>query len=207
MYKTYEQNEAVSPESGNAGAAIMIVLAAAMIGSILGVMIASQHSLPGLNDTRASLIPENIGSLLNDLKAKISGIVNESTEEPHAETEYEAIPTGLTSVDTIHYSPKADSAQMMFDLEDMELIRTGRLSGPDRVYVDLKYIYWEPDSFRGIKTLKALDINGDLVSRVRIKKREAGITRIVLDLKQCCDFTYNIPQQSPSRLILNLQPV
>lgn len=185
---------------------MMIVLAAAIIGAVLGIMIASQNALPGLNAKVASLIPADIGRLLDDLKAQISGIVNGSDKESYAETEFEAIPTGLISLDTIHYSPEANSAQMMFDLEDMQLIGTGRLSSPDRVYVDLQNIHWEQDTFKGIKTLKALDINGDLVSRVRIKKRESGVTRIVLDLTKCCDFTYDIPQQSPSRLIVRLQP-
>jgi hypothetical protein len=207
MERIYEQDDRVSQKSGHAGAAMMIVLAAIMIGATTGIMIASQNLLPGLNERTASLIPENIVSKLDNLKAKISGIVGGSDKESHAETEYETISTGLISVDTIHYSPQPNSAQMMFDLEDMQLIGTGRLSGPDRVYVDLQNIHWEQDSFKGIKTLKALDIDGDLVSRVRIKKRESGVTRIVLDLTQCCDFTYKIPQQSPSRLIVSLRPV
>lgn len=205
MYRSYDLDEAASPRSGNAGSAVIIVLATTIIGSILGIMIATQDVLPGFNEKMARLIPADISSLFDDLKATISKIVDKKAVESQAE--FKAISTGVSSVGTIHYSPQEDSTQMIFDLKDMELIQTGKLSGPHRVYVDLQDIQWEQDSFRGIKTLKALDINGDLVNRVRIKKRESGVMRIVLDLKRCCDFTYKIPQESPSRLIVHLQPV
>jgi hypothetical protein len=207
MQSAYEQNEAASSGSTNGGHALIIVLFAAMIGSILGVMIATQDVLPGLNEKMTHLIPAEAGTLLNDLKAKISGILNHGAEEPKIPEDSEAISTGIASVEAIHYSSEADSAQIFFDLVDLELINTGKLSSPDRVYVDFQNFRWKQDPFKGIKTLKALEIGGDLVSRIRIKKRESGVMRIVLDLTQCCDFTYSIHQQSPFRLIVHLQPV
>lgn len=189
------------------GPVVIIVLIATLAGSSLGILIADETELPFLKTKNASMFSTDHGSLLANLKAAILSIVGQNDEGSQEDAALDVIKTGLSSVGAIHYSPRAESTQMTFDLADMELIKTGRLVSPHRVYVDLKYIHWEPDSFKGIKTLKALDINGDLVSRVRIKKRELGVTRIVLDLKQCCDFTYQIPEGSSSRLIVRLQPV
>jgi len=170
-------------------------------------MIAHQGALPALKAEAANLISENSGDLFADLKAAISGILGPKEAESQAQTDSETISTGLSSVASIRYSPKAEFTQMVFNLADMKLVGTGKLESPYRVYVDLQDIHWVPDSFRGIQTLKALDLDGDLVARVRIKKRESGITRIVLDLKRSCEFTYQVPQDSPSRLIVQLHAV
>ncbi len=207
MYRENEIDESTAPESRNAGPIAMIVLGATVIGSFLGIMAADRSALPALRIKSASIISTGDGSLLANLKAAISDILSQKAAQSQAQTETRVISTGLPSIGTIHYSPSADSAQLTIDLEEMELVNTGKLSSPHRVYFDLKDIHWVQDSFKGIKTLKALDIDGDLVSRVRIKKREAGITRIVLDLKRCCDFNYLIPHDSPSHLIIQLQPV
>ena len=206
MHRVCEQEEE-SSRSANAGYAIITMLVTVIFGVILGMVMATQHALPGLDAKIVGMIPTDVDNFFGDLKEKISGIVNRRAEEPQIPEESEIISTGLASLGTIHYSPQADSTQMIFNLKDLELINTGRLRSPDRVYVDFQNPRWEQDSFKGILTLKALDIDGDLVSRVRIKKRESGVMRIVLDLTQCCDFTYNFPQQSPSRLIVHLQPV
>jgi len=203
----HERNESKSPKRRNAPPVARTLLAATVMGSLLGIVIADQDALPSLRIKTASLVSADASSIFTDLKAAFFDAVGQKAAVFKEKTASDVIETGLESVGTIHYSPKADSTQMTFNMQDMELIRTGKLSGPHRVYVDLKDICWEQDSFKGIKTLKALDINGDLISRVRIKQRESGITRIVLDLKRCCNFTYMIPHESPSHLIVQLQPV
>ena len=170
-------------------------------------MIVAPDAFPALKEQTASLISSDISRLFANLKTTTSETADQKAGESEAKTASEVISTGLSSIGSIHYSRQADSTQIIFELEDMGLIRTGKLSSPHRVYVDLQDIHWHQNSFKGTKTLKALEIDDDLLSRVRIKQREAGVTRIVLDLKQCCDFSYLIPHESPSHLIVQLRPV
>ena len=207
MYEMHELDETEAVKPRKVGPLLIVIICFTVIGSVFGIMIADQDLRSALKTETSGLISASFGSLFADLKAIITRVEDQRAAESQLETAFEVISTGLPSVGTIRYSPKANSTQMIFDLVDMKLIQTGRLTDPHRVYVDLQDIYWEPDSFKGIKTLKALDINGDLVSRVRIKKRESGVMRIVLDLKQSCDMTCQIPQNSPSRLIVQLLPV
>ena len=207
MYRILESDETEPPPPRNTGLAAIVALVFMVIGCFLGLRIADQDALPALQTKIAGMISADDSNPFANLKAAIAGIVGRKDAESKEQTASEAISTGVSSVGTIHYSPKPVLTQMIFDLEDVKLIRTGKLIDPHRVYFDLQNIHWEQDSFKGIQTLKALDIDGALVSRVRIKKRESGVTRVVLDLTQSCAFTYQVPQDSPSRLIVQLRPV
>ncbi len=95
---------------------------------------------------------------------------------------------------------------MDIDLESTELVGTGVLAGPDRIYIDLQESQPVQGEAGRLKAQKTVSVDGDPVARVRIAEREAGAMRIVLDLNRSCDFKYQILPGSPSRLVLEIRP-
>lgn len=202
-----------TPKPTSIAPVIMIVLAATMIGSSLGVVIADKGVLNSIKAEAAALI----GS---DFIAPAA--VSESASAETAESEFASeealktskttaipqsgiIPTGLLSVGTIRYSAQKNSARMAFDLRDMSLVRMAKLTNPDRVYADLQDSTSAKTSSKGLKARKVLDIDGNLVSRIRIAHYESGTMRIVMDLARSCKYTYQFPSDGESDLIVQLQ--
>lgn len=202
----HDFRESESPTPRNAGPLVLIVLFFTVLGSFMGLMMADRDALSALKTETASMIPADVRSLLNDLATKISGTVSKKDAESQAESATEDIPTGLASVSAIHYSVNADSTQLIFDLADVDLIHTGKLANPDRVYVDLQKKSRKQAVSKALQTNKEFSLHSDLIAGIRISLQEPGVMRIVLDLKKSCDFTYQIPRESPSRLIVQLQP-
>ena len=204
-YYYYDEPE-VQPRKNSTPIA-MIVLAMTVMGTILGIGIADRKLLAALTTETANLVPEKYSSLFADLKTRILGDKDQAATDSQVLGDSEDIPTGLTSVGTIHYTSEADSTQFAFDLQAMDFIRIGKLSGPHRIFVDFQENKRGQNTLKRLKTQTALDINGELVARIRISSSESGATRVVLDLKHYCEFTYQIPRDAPSRFVLQLQPV
>ncbi len=122
------------------------------------------------------------------------------------ESEERIIQTGFSSISAIHYSPQFDSDLFTFDLDTANLVGTGELSNPDRVYIDLQDGRQKQGALGPLKAQKAIPIDGDLVAKARIAQWESGTMRIVLDLKRSCRLTYQIPPGDTSRLIVELRP-
>jgi len=207
MYRMYESDIRESPARRSSAPILMIMFGCIVIGSFAGLMIADPDALSVLKTKTAGLISTDNGNLFAGIKAAISGTKDQSAAESNAQTASGTISTGVSSVGTIHYSPRTESTQLTFDLEDMGLIRTGKLRNPNRVYIDLKDNGQGQDSLTELETQREFGIDDGLVTRVRMVKRKSGVMRIVLDLKQLCDFTYMIPHETPSRLIVQLRPV
>jgi hypothetical protein len=166
---------------------VMLILAMTMVGASSGIIIADRDALPFLKQNIASQLAGVRNYLLDTASAK-----------PETPT---VIQTGISSIVAIYYSSKPDSARVAFDLEKAELVRAEELRSPDRIYFDLQARSREQGASRRMKTQKAVSIAGNLLTRVRIAQRKPGATRIVLDLKRSCDFTY---QTSPGPIPLPL---
>ena len=177
-----------SPTPVRTAPIVMVVLAATMIGATCGVLIA---------DPNALLL------LRKYITSQLAGSADTASAKPETP---KGIPTGLPSIVAIYYSSKPGSAQMAFDLEAADLVRTGRLRSPDRIYFDLQDRSRKQGTTRGLKTQKAVSIAGNLLTGVRISQRKPGATRIVLDLKRYCDFTYQTSPGPPSRLMVDILP-
>jgi hypothetical protein len=174
---------------------VMFIVAATMFGATSGVLLADPDAL--------ILLQKSIVSQLADVRAYL--LANADTASAKPETP-RVIPTGLSSIAAIYYSSKPDSARMAFDLEGIHLIRTGKLRSPDRIYFDLQDRNREQGTLRRLKTEKEVSIAGHLLTGVRILQRKSGATRIVLDLKRSCDFTYQTSPGHPSRLTVEIRP-
>ena len=193
--ETQDFDEPKSPQRVRIVPIVMIVMAAMMIGATSGVLIADRNALLFLEN--------DIASQLARVRGYLRASANTASAKPEAP---KGIPTGLSSIIAIHYSSKPGSTQMAFDLEAVDLVRTGKLRSPDRIYFDLQDRSREQGTLRRLKTQKAVSIDGDLLTRVRISQGQPGATRIVLDLRRSCDFTYQTSPGSPSRLLVEIRP-
>jgi hypothetical protein len=174
---------------------VMVVMAATMIGATLGILLADRNVWLSLRKEISSQFAAVRGSLFASADP-----VSAKPETP------QVIPTGLSSIVAIYYSSKSDFAHMAFDLKAVDLVGTGKLRTPDRIYFDLQDRSREQSTFRRLKTQKAVSIAGNLLTGVRISQRKPGATRIVLDLKRSCDFTYQTSPGPPSRLMVEIRP-
>ena len=198
MNRNIEMRDFDGPESRppmKAAPVATVVLAAWMIGAPAGILIADGDALPFLKKTIASQL------------ASVRSYLRVSTDTASAKPETpEAIPTGLSSVVAIYYSSKLDSDHMAFDLGAVDLVRTGKLRSPDRIYFDLKDRSRDQGASKLLKTQKAVSIAGNLLTGIRISQRKSGATRIVLDLKRSCEFTYQTSLGHTSRLMVEIRP-
>ncbi len=184
-----------SPTSVRTAPVVMVVLAATMIGASSGVLLADRDAL--------LLLKSNLASRLAGVRGYLFSSADTATAKPETPN---VIPTGLSTVAAIHYSSKPASAHLAFDLQAMDLVRTGKLRSPDRIYFDLKDRSLEQGTLKRPKMQKTISIAGNLLTGVRISQRRQGATRIVLDLKCSCDFTYQTSPGSPSRLMVDVRP-
>ena len=188
-------DEPKSPTPARVAPILMIVVATTMIGASSGVLIADRDAMLFLKKNFASQL------------ASVRGYLLAGADTANAESEtLNVIPIGVSSIVAIHYSSKPDSAHMAFDLEATDLVRTGKLRSPDRIYFDLQDRSREQGTLRRLKTQKAVSIAGNLLTGVRISQRKPGATRIVLDLTRSCDFTYQTSPGPPSRLMVEIRP-
>ena len=197
--------ETDSPARRHVAPVVMILLAATMAGSSLGIIIANHETLSihgivgasGMNVAKA-------GPLTVNAKPKAPG--NKAPDRIPSTTSPESInlSTGIPSIGAIHCFLKPESTRLAFDLKNAGLIRTARLSNPDRIYIDLQNKREDQGRRSRPFQKKALDINGDLVSRIRIAPKESDTTRIVIDLKRECEFKYQASPESHSQLVVEL---
>ncbi len=183
-----------SPPSVRTAPIVMILMAATMIGASSGVLIADRDALP--------LLTKNFASQLAGVRSYLLPSADPASAKPEIPS---VIPTGLPSV-AISYSSKPGSAHMTFDLQGTDLVRTGRLRSPDRIYFDLQDRSREQRNLKRPTAQKAISLVGDLLTGVRIAQRKQGAVRIVLDLKRSCDFTYQSSPGPPSRVTVEIRP-
>ena len=174
---------------------VMVVLAATMIGASSGALIADGDALLHLKTDLASQLASVRGYFL-----AAPGVASAEPVTPNV------IPTGLSSIVAVQYSSKPDSARMVFDLRAADLVRTGKLRNPDRIYFDLQDRGGEQGTLKRVKKQKTIGLAGNLLKNVRISQRNQGATRIVLDLLCSCDFTYQTSSGPGSRLIVEVRP-
>jgi hypothetical protein len=209
-----EMNNSPQPTSTpprNIAPAVMILLASVMLGAASGIVIADRNAFSVLKDA----IPRELARLFSSQPAspRAEGVnpdvpVVQAVQPaiPQAEHVSKVIPIGLSSIDAIRYSPQSDSARIDFSLEALDLVGTGVLGNPDRVYLDLQEGRGERGMAGPLKARKVIRVDDDMVTGVRISQWESGAMRIVLDLGRSCDFTHQILPGSPSRLSVQLRP-
>ncbi len=99
-----------------------------------------------------------------------------------------------------HWS-SADSSTVVLDLEDQVQYEAHRLSGPDRIYFDLRDTQLAP-ALAG----KSIEVGDTFVSRVRMAQPVAGMTRVVLETKANSTFSVSL-EPSPYRLVVEVRKI
>jgi hypothetical protein len=191
---------------GNFTPIVMVVLASTILGASLGILIADRDAFLGLKGRIAAQIAWNTSIPTAAAKSETPKNGSLNAMKSQAPPASGTLSTGLSSISAIQYSSQTDFTQLAFDLGDMDLIRTGKLKSPDRIYIDLQDTHPQKRARKGLKAQKRLIIDGDLLARVRIAHWESGAMRIVLDLKRSCNFTYQVSPGASSRLTVKIRP-
>src|SRR5579859_4444691 len=122
------------------------------------------------------------------------------TEEPPASP---ATPQELAKfprVTGVRHWSSADSSTVVLDLEDQVQYEPGHITNPERFYFDLRDTQLAPE-------LQGKSLDGDaLLSRIRVAQPIAGMTRVVLEVKNGASLSQ--PQVSlerdPYRLVIKV---
>jgi hypothetical protein len=175
---------------------ILVVMAATLVGTCCGILVAEGNAFSFLKQDIATQF-EAIRSYLH-ISAKIMDAKLEATE---------VIPTGYPPVAAIHISNDPTYTSVVFETEAIEIVRTERLHNPDRIFFDLKEHAGKEVKIRELKSQKEISLNADLLSGVRIAQRKLGVTRIVLDLNRACNYTYQTFQGAGSRVAIEIRPL
>jgi N-acetylmuramoyl-L-alanine amidase/putative methionine-R-sulfoxide reductase with GAF domain len=99
-----------------------------------------------------------------------------------------------------HWS-SSDSTTVVLDLEDQVQYEAHRLTGPDRIYVDLHDTQLAPELAN-----KSIEIGESLLNKVRIAQSVAGMTRVVLETKANPNFSVSL-EPNPYRLVIELRKI
>ncbi len=99
-----------------------------------------------------------------------------------------------------HWS-SADSSTIVLDLEDQIQYEAHRLSGPDRIYFDLRDTQLAPELLG-----KSIEIGDSFVSRIRMAQPVAGMTRVVLETKAKSTFSVSL-EPNPYRLVVEVRKI
>ena len=110
-----------------------------------------------------------------------------------------ALSTGaLGTVRDIRHWSNPNYTRVVIDVDGEVQYRFGRLSNPDRLYVDLLGAQMDPQ-LQG----RSLDVSDRYVKGVRGAQNQAGVVRVVLDLKTLRDF-HIFTIADPYRLVIDI---
>ena len=106
------------------------------------------------------------------------------------------IPDGMSEVRSILYSPGTDSHEVRIDVSSHPQYVAGRLSDPERLYIDLKKSRLRESVTGKVST-------GDrFVNKIKVAQHDPGTVRIVCEMG-ISEYDYNILQNDhPSRLVI-----
>jgi hypothetical protein len=187
-----------------------LVVVAAVIGGVSGLLVADREAFFVLKNAISEKLGVDSGNQStntnpSDAKPESSTLQGFPATNSPAGPDSKVIPTGLSSVGAIGYSRRSGSVHVVFNLQSVNLVGTGKLGNPDRIYFDLQETRQEKVQGERQKAQKAISIDAHPLTGVRIAQRESGAIRIVLDLSRSCDFKYQISPGSPSNLSVELR--
>jgi hypothetical protein len=98
----------------------------------------------------------------------------------------------------LHHVSNADSTVIDLELDRPVEPHAEALHDPERIFLDLLQTQVAPE------VAPTVDVSDSRVRRVRIGRREDA-TRVVLDLKGACRYSYKMSQHPPYDLVLKLE--
>src|SRR6202035_1642178 len=97
-------------------------------------------------------------------------------------------------------SATPDATRITIDLEDLVQYDSARIRNPDRIFFDLHAARLTPELAR-----QDIHVEGDLLSAVRVAQNQAGVVRVVLNVKGVKDYTASL-LSNPPQLVIDLYP-
>ena len=91
-----------------------------------------------------------------------------------------------------------EATRVTIDIEDSVQYTSGRIANPDRIFFDLHVAKLAPEVAHG-----SVHVEGDLLTAVRVAQNQAGVVRIVLDVKGVKDYTASL-SNNPTQLLIDL---
>jgi N-acetylmuramoyl-L-alanine amidase len=98
----------------------------------------------------------------------------------------------------IRSASTADTTRVTIDLEDVVQYTSGRLAKPDRIFFDLHSARLTPEVAR-----EAVQVDGDLLTSVRVAQNHADVVRIVLEVSGVKEYGASI-SGNPPQLVIDL---
>jgi len=189
----------------NATPAVLVVLAATLVGSSLGLLVASREDSsdrihPITQQTSAKLSAPAIGETSQAVVSK-----QKAVSQSQMPLSSNIIAPELSSIVGIHYSEWPDYRHLEFSLKNSALVHIDKIGNPNRIYLDLQTGNLGKRDRIALNKMQTFGINDDLIAGVRIAQRESGILRIVLDLKRNCDYRYEVPTRGSSCLVVDVR--
>ena len=97
-------------------------------------------------------------------------------------------------------SAGSDSTRVTIDLEDLVQYSSARIRNPDRIFFDLHAARLTPQLAR-----QNIQVEGALLTAVRVAQNHAGVVRVVLDVNGVKDYTASL-LTNPPQLVIDLYP-
>ena len=91
-----------------------------------------------------------------------------------------------------------ESTRVVIDLEGSVQYSSARISNPERIFFDLHDARLTPEVARG-----NIQVDGRLLTAVRVAQNQAGVVRVVLDVNGVKDYTASL-SSNPPQLIVDL---
>jgi N-acetylmuramoyl-L-alanine amidase len=139
----------------------------------------------------------------------ITGAAAQSSRSPRSKPQSSAkgtqsggaVPSTSTlwTVRDIRHWSNPDYTRVVIDVDGEVQYRFGRLSNPDRLYVDLLGAQMDPQ-LQG----RSVDVSDRYLKGVRGAQNQAGVVRVVLDLKTLRDF-HIFTITDPYRLVIDIK--
>lgn len=107
---------------------------------------------------------------------------------------------GAPRIRRITTSAGADETRVTIDLEDTVQYTSARIANPERIFFDLHAARLTPEIARS-----SIQVSGDLLTGVRVAQNQAGVVRVVLDVKGVKDYAATLVNDPP-QLVISLYP-
>jgi N-acetylmuramoyl-L-alanine amidase len=103
---------------------------------------------------------------------------------------------GAPRIRRISTSANADATRVTIDLEDTVQYSSARIANPDRIFFDLHSARLTPEVARG-----NVQVEGNLLTAVRVAQNQAGVVRVVLDVNGVKDYAASLLSNPPQLMI------
>src|SRR5271168_3979868 len=105
---------------------------------------------------------------------------------------------GVPRIRRIRANATPDSTRVTIDLEDSVQYTSARIANPDRIFFDLHAARLTAEVARN-----TVQVDGNLLTAVRVAQNQAGVVRVVLDVNGVKDYTASL-SNNPPQLIVDL---